>query len=81
MTRRSVLELTREWQDFEAGGDDRGGGLEVSERRLSMAEVVRASEQGRVRRINWSPGGAVGICLLPMLTDFFKSYIRRSGTV
>lgn len=44
VTRRSVLELAQEWQTLEGGV-----GLEVSERRLKMAEVVKASEEGRVR--------------------------------
>lgn len=44
VTRRSVLELAREWQILE--GDVP---LEVSERRLTMGEIVRASKEGRVR--------------------------------
>ncbi|CAM9707854.1 unnamed protein product, partial [Hapterophycus canaliculatus] len=43
VTRRSVLELAREWGSLEGGVP-----LEVSERRLTMGEVVQASDEGRV---------------------------------
>lgn len=38
------MELTREWEASEEGRE----GLRVSERELTMAEVVKASEEGRV---------------------------------
>lgn len=44
VTRRSVLELAREWAALEGGV-----ALEVNERRLTMGEVVKASGEGRVR--------------------------------
>lgn len=44
VTRRSVLELAREWRELEGGVP-----LEVCERRLTMGEVVKASREGRVR--------------------------------
>jgi branched-chain amino acid aminotransferase len=38
VTRRSILELAREWNEFEA-----------SERWLTMKEVQKAAKEGRVR--------------------------------
>ncbi|CAM9204413.1 unnamed protein product [Ascophyllum nodosum] len=46
VTRRSVLELAREWQTL-----DGGARLEVSERRLTMGEVVRSAKEGRLLEV------------------------------
>lgn len=60
ITRRSVLELAREWG---ALGD--GTPLEVNERPLAMGEVDEAAEEGRVRSNGhdgaaWDEGGGAG---------------------
>ncbi|CAN0022908.1 unnamed protein product [Scytosiphon promiscuus] len=46
VTRRSVLELARDWGSLEDGVP-----LEVCERRLTMKEVVKASEEGRLLEV------------------------------
>ncbi|CAM9344898.1 unnamed protein product [Ectocarpus sp. 12 AP-2014] len=46
VTRRSVLELAREWRELEGGIP-----LEVCERRLTMGEVVKASREGRLLEV------------------------------
>ncbi|CAN0385771.1 unnamed protein product [Ectocarpus sp. 12 AP-2014] len=46
ITRRSVLELAREWRELEGGVP-----LEVSERPLAMGEVVKASREGRLLEV------------------------------
>lgn len=47
VTRRSVLELAREWEALEGGE-----ALEVVERRLAMGEIVKASDEGRVSKLS-----------------------------
>lgn len=59
VTRRSVLELAREWKTLEGGVP-----LEVTERRLTMGEIVRAAKEGRVR-------------LLPLVTGLLQTGLLK----
>lgn len=46
ITRRSVLELAKEWQTLEGGVR-----LEVSERRLTMGEIAKTAKEGRLLEV------------------------------
>ncbi len=62
ITRRSVLELTREWNEFE-----------VSERKLTMAEVLQGAEDGSLLEFFGTGTAAI---VSPVANVYFQGKMR-----